>query len=153
MTDLLKRCPKTTHPVAQDCFKLLAGMLRRCEKYSPSQSQLRFLLGWAFTDLEESANRQTAFTLLRAILGRKLVLPEVYDLMERVQELMVRSQAQQVRQLASNNLLAFLLDYPLGQPRLQAHLQFLLTNLNYEHESGRETVLSMLSAVITKFAK
>ena len=151
MTDLLKRCPKTTHPVAQDCFKLLAGMLRRCEKYSPSQSQLRFLLGWAFTDLEESANRQTAFTLLRAILGRKLVLPEVYDLMERVQELMVRSQAQQVRQLASNNLLAFLLDYPLGQPRLQAHLQFLLTNLNYEHESGRETVLSMLSAVITKF--
>lgn len=125
--------------------------MKRSENYSPSQSQLRFLLGWAFTDLEESAQRQTAFTLLRAILGRKLVLPEVYDLMERVQELMVRSQSQQVRQLASNSLLAFLLDYPLGPPRLQAHLQFLLTNLAYEHESGREAVLSMLSAVIIKF--
>jgi U3 small nucleolar RNA-associated protein 20 len=151
VTDLLKRCPKTTDPVAQDCFKLLAGMLRRCERYAPSQAQLRFLLGWAFTDLEESAQRQTAFTLLRAILARKLVLPEVYDLMERVQELMVRSQSKQVRQLASNSLLAFLLDYPLGQPRLQAHIQFLLANLGYEHESGREAALSMLSAVIMKF--
>ncbi|KAL4521880.1 hypothetical protein Ndes2526B_g01987 [Nannochloris sp. 'desiccata'] len=151
VTDLLKRCPKTTDPVAQDCFKLLAGMLRRCERYAPSQAQLRFLLGWAFTDLEESAQRQTAFTLLRAILARKLVLPEVYDLMERVQELMVRSQSKQVRQLASNSLLAFLLDYPLGQPRLQAHVQFLLANLGYEHESGREAALSMISAVIMKF--
>lgn len=151
VTDLLKRCPKTTDPVAQDCFKLLAGMLRRCERYAPSQAQLRFLLGWAFTDLEESAQRQTAFTLLRAILARKLVLPEVYDLMERVQQLMVRSQSKQVRQLASNSLLAFLLDYPLGQPRLQAHIQFLLANLGYEHESGREAALSMLSAVILKF--
>lgn len=52
---------------------------------------------WAFTDLEESATKQTAFGLLRAILGRKLVLPEVYDLMTRVQELVVQSQASQVR--------------------------------------------------------
>lgn len=126
-------------------------MLRRCEHYSPSQSQLRFLLGWAFADLEESAERQSAFVLLRAILARKLVLPEVYDLMNRVQELVVRSQATQVRQLAAATLLQFLLDYPLGADRLRQHLQFLLTNLAYEHESGREAALDMLSTVLNKF--
>lgn len=69
----------------QDCFKLLGGMLRQCERWAPSQGQLRFLVTWAFADLEETAGRQNAFHLLKAILARKLVLPEVYDLMNRVQ--------------------------------------------------------------------
>ena len=52
---------------------------------------------------------------LQAILARKLVLPEVYDLMNRVQELMVRSQAAPVRSACSSALLQFMLDYPLGE--------------------------------------
>jgi len=154
VTDLLKRCPSTSHPIAQDCFRLLAGMLRRCQGYEPPPSQLRFLLGWAFADLEEScsnANGVAAFDLLKAILSRKIVLPEVYDLMIRVQELMVRSQGSNVRTLCSSAMLLFLLDYPLGDKRLQSHLQFLLTNLSYQHESGREAVLDMLEVMIRKF--
>ena len=122
MTELLKRCPKTSHPIAQasqphraaccsywqwghcqpgqtllcedfcllchacspaetfpshlpcfspaaagpqDCFKLLGGMLRQCERWKPSSGQLRFLVTWAFGDLEESAGRQNAFHLLK----------------------------------------------------------------------------------------
>jgi U3 small nucleolar RNA-associated protein 20 len=154
VTGLLKRCPSTSHPIAQDCFRLLAGMLRRCQGYEPPPSQLRFLLGWAFADLEEScsnANGVAAFDLLKAILSRKMVLPEVYDLMIRVQELMVRSQGSNVRTLCSSAMLLFLLDYPLGDKRLQSHLQFLLTNLSYQHESGREAVLDMLEVMIRKF--
>lgn len=115
MTELLKRCPKTSHPIAQDCFKLLGGMLRQCDRWQPNPGQLRFLVTWAFADLEESAGRQNAFHLLRAILSRKLVLPEVYDLMNRVQELMVQSQAAPVRAACSSALLQFMLDYPLGE--------------------------------------
>ena len=37
----------------------------------------------------------------QAVLGRKLVVPEVYDLMGQVQKLMVRSQAAPVRQSCS----------------------------------------------------
>lgn len=65
-----------THP-AQDCFKLLGGMLRQCERWQPSQGQLRFLVTWAFGDLEETATRQNAFHLLKvrpgcgAWLGRR----------------------------------------------------------------------------------
>ncbi|KAL4860053.1 Small subunit processome component 20 [Chlorella vulgaris] len=151
VTELLKRCPKTSHPIAQDCFKLLGGMLRQCDRWQPNPGQLRFLVTWAFADLEESAGRQNAFHLLRAILSRKLVLPEVYDLMNRVQELMVQSQAAPVRAACSSALLQFMLDYPLGEKRLQEHLQFLLTNLSYQHASGREAALDMLTVVLTKF--
>jgi hypothetical protein len=115
VTELLKRCPKTSHPIAQDCFKLLGGMLRQSDRWQPNPGQLRFLVTWAFADLEESAGRQNAFHLLRAILSRKLVLPEVYDLMNRVQELMVQSQAAPVRAACSSALLQFMLDYPLGE--------------------------------------
>lgn len=37
----------------------------------------------------------------QAVLARKLVVPEVYDLMGKVQELMIRSQAAPVRQACS----------------------------------------------------
>ena len=40
-------------------------LLLQCEAWSPSQGQLRFLVSWAFTDLEESATRQAAFHLLK----------------------------------------------------------------------------------------
>lgn len=38
---------------------------------------------------------------MQAVLARKLVVPEVYDLMGKVQELMIRSQAAPVRQACS----------------------------------------------------
>lgn len=81
---------------------------------------------------------------VQAVLQRKLVVPEVYDIMTRVQEMMVRSQAAPIRQLCSSVLLQFLLDYPVGDRRLQQHLHFIITNLSYQHETGREAAIDML---------
>lgn len=74
----------------QEAFKLLSGLLRHCDAYKPSAGTLRYLLTWAFADLGEAADRPAAFSLLRAVLARRLVLPEVYDVMSKVQEVMVR---------------------------------------------------------------
>ena len=70
----------------------MSGLLRECAAYQPTTGQLRFLLTWLFADrhADDSADRQNAFALLRAILGRRLVVPEVYDVMNWVQELMVK---------------------------------------------------------------
>ena len=48
-------------------------------------------------------------------------------------------------------LLQFLLDYPVGEKRLDSHLQFLLANLAYEHETGRLAAAGALEAVVAKF--
>ncbi|KAL6760906.1 armadillo-type protein [Haematococcus lacustris] len=153
VSSLLKRVPDASHPLAQEAFRLLAGMLRECSTYQPSTSQLRHLLTWLFADrnADSSTDRGAAFALLRAVLGRRLVVPEVYDVMAWVQSLMVQSASPHVRAVCASSLLQFLLDYPLGPARLGQHLAFLATNLAYEHEPGREQVLEMLQQVVAKF--
>jgi U3 small nucleolar RNA-associated protein 20 len=60
---------------------------------------------------------------------------------------MVKSQSGPVRQMCAASLLQFLLDFPLGERRLQQHVAFLVANLGYEYESGRLQALEMLSQV------
>ncbi len=49
-----------------------------------------------------------------------------------------------MRQQCSGMMLQFILDYPLGARRLQHHLQFLITNLSFEHESGRQAAVDTM---------
>uniref|UniRef100_A0A7S3R808 U3 small nucleolar RNA-associated protein 20 domain-containing protein n=1 Tax=Dunaliella tertiolecta TaxID=3047 RepID=A0A7S3R808_DUNTE len=153
VTALLKRAPNASHPVALEGFRLLAALLRQCSAYQPTTAQLRFLLSWLFSDrsAEDSSEVGPAFALLRAILGRRLVVPEVYDVMNWVQGLMVRSHSPQVRATCASALLQFLLDYPLGPRRTSEHLTFLASNLSFEHETGRLAVLDMVQQVVSKF--
>jgi U3 small nucleolar RNA-associated protein 20 len=113
VTKLLQQVPDAGHPVAQDCFRLLAGLLRGCPEFQPSNAQIRFLVKWLTTDLTSDGTaataagaavgavgggssaagggeRQAGLGLLRAILGRKILVPEVYDAMNQVQEVMIR---------------------------------------------------------------
>ena len=46
-------------------------------------------------------NQRAQCMRMQAVLARKLVVPEVYDLMIQVQALMIRSQAAPVRQACS----------------------------------------------------
>jgi U3 small nucleolar RNA-associated protein 20 len=64
---------------------------------------------------------------------------------------MFYSPSKAVRETCRSLSLRFLLDYPLGKPRLQKHINFLVKNLSYNHESGRESALEMLCLVINRF--
>ena len=57
-----------------------------------------------------------------------------------------------VRQQCSGMMLQFILDYPLGSRRLQHHLQFLITNLSFEHESGRQAAVDTLKVYKSLFS-
>eukprot|EP00850_Spirogloea_muscicola_P021570 SM000254S08796 [mRNA] locus=s254:122773:139016:- [translate_table: standard] len=134
------------------CLKLLSTLLQHCSTIQISDEQLLLLLqAGVFADLEAGATRSTAFSLLQAVLSRRLVVPEIYDLMHSVAELMVRSYTPAVCQLCAQALLKFLLDYPLGPKRLQRHIDFVVSNLSFEHASGREAAMEMLHAIILKF--
>jgi hypothetical protein len=94
-------------------------MLRDCPSYEPHTSQLRFLLKWIAADLatpggasassmaarvggsggssaagggsggSSVGERVSGYGLLRAVLSRGLLLPEVYDVMDVVQQQMI----------------------------------------------------------------
>lgn len=92
MTALLQKAASTTTRIAQECLRLLAGLLRECPEWAPTTGQLRFLITWALSDVEVAAAGVGAFTLLRSVIKRKLLLPEVYDVMSKVQDLVIRAQ-------------------------------------------------------------
>ncbi|KAI5069079.1 hypothetical protein GOP47_0015380 [Adiantum capillus-veneris] len=142
---------KFENQVAQPCFNLLVAILKHAKSAHVSEDHLRTILQFpVFIDLEK-AETNTGLVILKAIVGRKLLVPELYDIVNRVAQLMVTSHVAVVRQHSSQIMLQFLLDYPLGSRRLQQHLDFLIANLSYVNATGREAVLEMLHAIIVKF--
>lgn len=103
-------------------------------------------------DLEEADRQATLFQVLRSIMARKFVAPEIYDIMNKVAEMLVTNQSGHVREVCRAIYLQFLLDYPQGRGRLRDSLAFLAKNLSYEYESGRLSVLELVSAILQKFA-
>ncbi|OCF30821.1 U3 small nucleolar RNA-associated protein 20 [Kwoniella heveanensis BCC8398] len=138
--------------VAQTALKTLAVILRDCKTSQVTENQLRFLLEVIGPDLEEPDRQSAIFTILRSIIARKFVVPEIYDLMERVSSIMVTSQSSQVQELCRGAVMAFLLDYPQGKGRLKNQMTFFARNLEYTYEAGRISVMEVLNTVFTKFS-
>ena len=151
---LLRECSSPNEQLAQDCLKLLNNLLKRHTAFTPTDAQFRFIITFAFGDLEgdhREEQRSTTFSLMRAVLARRPLLPEVYDCMKTVSSLVVRANAKDVRELCAQALVQFLLDYPLGERRLQQHLEALAANLEYQHASGRLSAMNCLRDVVARF--
>ncbi|KAI1314951.1 U3 snoRNP protein [Mortierella claussenii] len=149
---LLKAQGSTKSELAQSCFKMLAVAIRECKKVIVKEEQLTMLLNMIKPDLEEPERQTTTFSLIRAIVSRQFVVPEMYDIMMNISEIMVTSQSQQAREECRRALLQFLLDYPQGRGRLRNQMNFLVKNLSYVFESGRQSVMEMMHVIIQKFA-
>lgn len=66
------------------CFNVLAVIIRHCPSFELTPQQIQLLLGFAEQDMSHTSKQATAFTLLKAILSRKFLLPGVYDTMKKV---------------------------------------------------------------------
>jgi U3 small nucleolar RNA-associated protein 20 len=153
---LLRECPRPGDPLAQDCMKLLNNLLKRHGNFTPTEAQFRFLVTFCFGDLEADqgeAHRSTTFALMRAVLARRPLLPEVYDVMKTVSSLVVRAGAAETRALCSQALVQFLLDYPLGERRLRQHIDLIAANLEYVYASGRQSALRCVRDLSVRFPK
>lgn len=148
---MLDRVGSSSDAVAQDCFGFLARILQEGDAFQPTNDQVNSLLVLVRGDLEETVEHHAGFALLGAMLSRKIMVPGIYDMMNKVQQIMVRSHTTSIRQTCANLLLRFLLNYPLGEVRLIDHLKFVLTNLSYEFETGRLQALQLLGMLMNKF--
>uniref|UniRef100_A0A1J3E191 U3 small nucleolar RNA-associated protein 20 n=1 Tax=Noccaea caerulescens TaxID=107243 RepID=A0A1J3E191_NOCCA len=142
----------SSSPLVQSCLKLLTTLLGN-ENLTLSSEQLKIVIQFPmFVDLESNPSF-VALSLLKAIVKRKLVVPEIYDIAIQVSELMVKSHLDPIRKKCKQILLQFLVHYTLSEKRLEQHVNSLLANLRYEHPTGREAVLDMLKALILKFSE
>uniref|UniRef100_K3WHG9 Uncharacterized protein n=1 Tax=Globisporangium ultimum (strain ATCC 200006 / CBS 805.95 / DAOM BR144) TaxID=431595 RepID=K3WHG9_GLOUD len=140
----------TRNEMVQTCYRLLTVLLKQRPSYRLTEPQLRVLLSFVRADLDEKDHQNATYALLKSIIASRLVIPEVYDVMLRVGELLVQSDAQSARSNCASIYLTFLLEYPLGPKRVTHHLTFLVNNLSFVYESGRKAVLETLATLLLK---
>ncbi|KAG2222075.1 hypothetical protein INT45_007961, partial [Circinella minor] len=148
---LIKNVGNSRSQLIQSCFKLITICIRDNEKAKLSETQLVYLLNIIRPDLEEPDRQSTVFALIRALIGRKFMAPEVYDIMDLVGEIMVTNQAKEIRDQARSVYFMFLMDYPQGRDRLKKQISFIVRNLEYVHETGRVSVMELQHQIIDKF--
>ncbi|KAI7902962.1 armadillo-type protein [Cokeromyces recurvatus] len=148
---ILKSSGTSRTKTVQACLKLLIVCIRDNTETRLTETQLTYILDFVRPDLEELERQSTTFGLIRAIISRKFVAPEMYDLMDNISNIMVTNQSKEVRQQARSVFFMFLMDYPQGKGRLKQQMTFVIKNLEYVFESGRESVMEFLYQIITKF--
>ncbi|KAJ2116164.1 U3 snoRNP protein [Coemansia sp. RSA 922] len=182
---LFHQASNTHSDMIQNCFKLLASLLRSknaeqlMEGYSlpamedtvvpavkdkkpPTSSgtkslldgtQLRDLIDFIRPDLEEPERQATAFSLIRAILTRRMAVDSLYTLLDGIRELMITAQTANMREICRLTWFQFLMDYPLGERRLTNAMTFIVQNASgYVFESGRTSALEIMSVIVSRFA-
>lgn len=135
--------------LVQQALKFLSTIIRD-DDTELSQKQVSYLISMISPELEETSTQSTSFALIKAIVARKFISEEVYDLLDKVAGLLVTSQSSEVRALCRQVWLPFFLDYPQSPERVRKQLNFLVTNLDYVHETGRESAMEMLNVVCRK---
>ncbi|XP_071756588.2 small subunit processome component 20 homolog isoform X1 [Centroberyx gerrardi] len=138
--------------LVQNCFKSITILVKNVKNNKVSEPQLQVLLGYAEEDIYDQSRQATAFGLLKAILSRKLVVPEMEEVMKKVAKLSVTGSNAMIRIHCRQIYMKYLLDYPLGK-KLREHLDFVVAQLTYEHDTGRESVLEMLAYIFQTFPK
>jgi len=89
----------------------------------------------------------TTFTLIKALLSRQYNCPEFRELMSHIAKASVTCERDAVRTQARQTFYQYLMDYPI-ENALRMHIQFYLTQIEYEVQSGRESVLEMITLLI-----
>ncbi|XP_067437955.1 small subunit processome component 20 homolog [Thunnus thynnus] len=140
------------YQLVQNCFKAITILVKNVKSNKISETQLQVLLGYAEEDIYDQSRQATAFGLLKAILSRKLIVPEMEEVMKKVSKLSVNGSNAMIRIHCRQIYLKYLLDYPLGK-KLREHLDFIMAQLTYEHDTGRESVLEMLAYIFQTFPK
>ncbi|XP_077259186.1 small subunit processome component 20 homolog [Temnothorax americanus] len=131
-------------------FKCMAVLVRDVKHFSIDADQLKILILYAEQDLHDSDKHGTAFTLLKAIIHRKMIVAEMHTVMEKVAMLSITSELEHVKLQSRSLFYSYLMGYPLGK-HLDKHIYFYLTQLSYEMQPGRLSALEMIHSIVTGF--
>ncbi|SEI35240.1 YALIA101S06e05292g1_1 [Yarrowia lipolytica] len=140
----------TKTQLVQNAFRLLTKLFECSESFEVKESALGNILTRILPDLVESQGQNITFNLVNAVLGRQIVISEVYDVMKQIANIMITHQQSETRDHCRELYFTFLTTYPQSRDRLNAEFQFLIHNLDYPFDSGRQSVLEMIHRLLTE---
>ncbi|KAI9673889.1 MAG: U3 snoRNP protein [Caeruleum heppii] len=151
---IIKAAPSTNTELSQASLKLVSALLRERQTVALDEAKLHsrmaFLLKRISQDMEEPDRQGVTFNFVKALITREVLIPEVYDVMDKVAAIMVTNHTQTVRDLARGVYFQFLMEYPQGEKRFAKQLSFLVKNLQYQYPEGRRSVLEVVHLLLAK---
>jgi U3 small nucleolar RNA-associated protein 20 len=147
---MVKNSPDTSHEAAQAALKAMTAILRERKTVDIRDADLSYILQRLQTDLEEPDRQGISFNFVKAVMSRKIVVAEVYDLMDTIATMMVTNHNRGARDMARGVYHQFLMHYPQGKTRWSKQLGFLVKNMSYEHQDGRKSVLEAIHLLLSK---
>lgn len=151
--DIVSTAASTNTELAQAAIKLISAIL--LERHSLpiedlKERRLSDLLKRLKPDLEEPDRQGVTFNFLKAVLSRKIIITEVYEIADTVATVMVTNQTATIRDHARSVYVKFILEYPQKKGRFNKQIDFLVSNLSYKHEDGRKSVMECLNLLFNK---
>lgn len=140
--------------LVQSAFKTLVAILRnQSANLTLTQEQMKALLLYVEQYLHvNDANKQTiSFSLLKVIIGRRIKINELHDVVMQVAQLAIQSDSQVARAESKGIIVNYLMEYSLKKEKIQSFLEFFLSNLEYEMDFGRASAINILHSIIKRF--
>ena len=147
---IVKASASTNVDLAQAALKLVSAVLRERKTIEIRETDLAYLLRRLIPELEEPDKQGVAFNFLKSIMTRKIVITEVYEVLDTVAVIMVTNQTRGARDMARGAYFQFVMDYPQSKDRFSKQLGFLVRNLDYKHQEGRQSVMEAVHLLFTK---
>lgn len=150
LLSFIKDCPSTNSELCQASLRFLAIVVRHKPGIRLKDTAISYVLLRIQPDLEEPNRQGLAFSFLKAILSQHIMIPEVYDTMDKVSKIMIVNHSKEIRDMARSAYFQFLMEYDQGRGRLEKQFKFLLNNLTYPTQDGRLSVMELLHLIILK---
>lgn len=132
-------------------LQTLSTIIREVKYHKLNDDQLRQAVLYAEQELSSvedgGSTVTTTFTLIKSILSSQHNCPELKDLMSHVAKASITCGRDAVRTQARQTFYQYLMDYPIGKA-LNGHVQFFLSQLEYEVQNGRESAFEMITSLI-----
>lgn len=151
--NILQDMPSTDNELCQTCLKFLTAVIKNKPDIELKNSAISYILKKVEPDLDSAHRQSTAFGFLKGLIGKRVMIPEIYDCMETVSRLMVTSTTSEVRQVARSVFYNFLMDYDQSKGKLERQFKLLINNLKYPAEDGRLSVMELMLMIIRKANK
>ncbi|KAI3405650.2 UTP20 [Candida oxycetoniae] len=147
---LIKDSPSTNSDLCQAALKFLATTIKHNSKVVLKDSAISYILTRIQPDLEEPNRQGLAFNFLKAVVSQHMLLPELYDVMDSVAKLMIVNHSKEIRDISRSVFFQFLMEYDQSKGRLEKQFKFLVKNLTYPTEEGRQSVMELIHLIIGK---
>lgn len=147
---VIQDLPTTASQISQIMLKFLAAIIRHKPSIQLNNSSITYILVRIMPDLEEPHRQSLAFNFMKAVLLQHIMLPEIYDVFEKVSNIMVLNHTLEIRAMSRGLYYQFLMEYEHGAKKLEKSFKFLVNNLAYPTEDGRLSVMEFMHTIVLK---